>query len=112
VIAQRGLRRLVDALPEPLTPSVAASVLGELWPSITRQGRVKSVDRGPRRARILVQDQVQPSLELCALVAGLLRGTLRESGASRIAVNTAACQALGDPVCSFALTWDEPSPGR
>jgi predicted hydrocarbon binding protein len=73
---------------------------------------VKSVDRGPRRARILIQDQVQPSLELCALVAGLLRGTLRESGAEHIAVNTSACQALGDPVCSFALTWEEPPRGR
>jgi hypothetical protein len=112
VIAQRGLRRLVDALPDPLSPSDAAAVLGEIWPSITRQGRVASIDRGPRRARILVQDQVQPSLELCALVAGILRGTLREAGAERVAVNTSACQALGDPVCSFALTWDEPPHGR
>jgi len=112
VVAQRGLRRLVDALPDPLSPSDAAAVLGEIWPSITRQGRVASIDRGPRRARILVQDQVQPSLELCALVAGILRGTLREAGAERVAVNTSACQALGDPVCSFALTWDEPPHGR
>jgi hypothetical protein len=39
VVAQRGLRRLVEALPEPLTPPAAASFLGEVWPSITRQGR-------------------------------------------------------------------------
>jgi uncharacterized protein (TIGR02265 family) len=87
-------------------------VLGEIWPSITRQGRVASIERGPRRARILVQDQAHPSLELCALVAGVLRGALRVSGAERVAVHTSACQALGDPVCSFALTWEEPGPRR
>ncbi len=111
VVAQRGLRRLVEALPEPLTPPAAASFLGEVWPSITRQGRVASVDRSARRARILVRDQVQPSLELCALVAGVLRGTLRESGAERVVVHTSACQALGDTVCAFALTWEDAPPG-
>ena len=106
IVAQRGLHKLIASAPDPLTPPAAAGLLDELWPAITRQGRVANLERGSRRARLVVRDQVQPSLELCALVAGVLRGTMTRSGASRVIVQTSACQALGDAVCAFAIVWE------
>lgn len=105
LVAQRGLRKLLAGVPDPFTPPVAAGLLDELWPAITRQGRVANLERGSKRARLVVRDQVQPSLELCAFVAGVLRGTMTMSGARRVVVQTAACQALGDSACAFALAW-------
>jgi serine/threonine-protein kinase len=106
VVAQRGLRKLLAGVPDVLTPPAAAGLLDELWPAITRQGRVANLERGSRRARLIVRDQVQPSLELCALVAGVLRGTMTMSGARGVVVQTAACQALGDSACAFAIVWE------
>jgi len=112
IVAQRGLHRLLPGVPDPLTPPSAAGLLDELWPAITRQGRVANLERSVGRARLLVRDQVHPSLELCALFAGVLRGTMRLSGADRVAVQASACQALGDSVCAFAIVWgDSVAPG-
>jgi serine/threonine-protein kinase len=102
-VAYRGLRRLVVGVPDPLTPAGALAMLDEIWPVLTRQGRTARYDRNGPRASLVIRDQVEPSLELCALYAGFLRGTLRRTGASRVVVQVKACQALGDPVCAYGI---------
>lgn len=106
-IAQRGLRRLLPALPTPLEMDDALEALGDLWRKVTGQGQVEVMLRGPRRARVTVRDQPEPSLELCALLAGIIRGTMREAVARNVEVYTTSCQALGDPQCVLGIGWEE-----
>jgi hypothetical protein len=62
------------------------------------------LDRNVQGARIAVRAQREPSLELCAVVAGLLRAQLRAlSPAAEL--STVACQALGDAGDIFVLSW-------
>lgn len=105
-VSERGLRRLVAGVPDPLTPDAALAMLDEIWPVLTRQGRTTSYDRKGRRAHLVIRDQVEPSLELCALYAGFLRGTLKQTGAARVTVQATACQALGDPLCAYGIGWE------
>jgi len=55
-------------------------------------------------ARIAIRAQTAPSLELCALVAGLLRAQLRAL-APDAEVSTVASQALGDAADIYVLSW-------
>ncbi len=104
LIARRGIHRLVPSLPRPVTPERIVDRFSDLWSAVSRQGDVVMLERGPGTARIAVRGQVEPSLELCALVAGLLRGTLREGG-DGTEVYTTACQALGDVACVVGVSW-------
>lgn len=106
-IAHRGLRRMLPDLPATLEMDEALQALGDLWRKVTGQGHVDVMRRGTRRARVTVRDQSEPSLELCALMAGVVRGTMREVVGPRVEVYTTACQALGDPQCVLGIGWDD-----
>jgi hypothetical protein len=62
------------------------------------------IERTLTSARVAIRAQTAPSLELCAVMAGLMRALLRtlaEDGE----VSTIASQALGDAADIFVLTW-------
>lgn len=105
MVARRGLRRIVPAFPAPARPETLVERFGELWSAVMRQGEVVLLERGRTSARVAVRRQVDPSLELCAAMAGLLRGALREGGTERLEVHTTACQALGDTACIYGIRW-------
>lgn len=104
-VARRGIRRIYPLLPDPITPEALIDSFQEIWPRITRQGSVVVLERGRTSARVAIRGQLEPSLELCAVVAGLLRGCLRMGGHDQAEVYTTACQALGDAACVYGLSW-------
>lgn len=105
MVARRGIRRIYPLLPDPITPEAVIDSFQEIWPRITRQGSVVVLERGRNAARIAVRGQVEPSLELCAVVAGMVRGCLRMGGQEQAEVYSTACQALGDAACVYGLSW-------
>ena len=105
-VARRGLARLVPSLPSPLSPEALVDRFPDVWSAVARQGEVVVLDTNRGSARLAVRGQVEPSLELCAVMAGLVRQGLRGAGASRAEVHTTACQALGDVACVYGVTWD------
>ena len=104
-MAKRGLRRMRPELPDPLTPDAFVDGFAAIWSRISRSGTVTIADRSPTAARIAIRGQLEASIELCALVAGLTRGSLRLTGAREIDVHSTGCEALGDPACVLALSW-------
>lgn len=103
-VEKRGVSRFCPELPAQLTPEVLVDCVPVLWRSLARHGEVVVLDRTVHGARIAIRDQLEPSLELCAVMAGLLRAQLRSL--SRAAeVSTLACQALGDAADIFVLSW-------
>lgn len=104
-IAKRGLRRMRPELPDPLTPDALVDGFAGVWGRISRSGTVTIVERAPTSARIAIRGQLEPSVELCALVAGLTRGSLKLTGVREITVHSTGCQALGDPACVLSLAW-------
>jgi hypothetical protein len=103
-MAKRGLSRFCKALPQQLTPEILVDCVGGIWSSLACQGEVSILERGDRFARVAVRSESIPSLELCALLAGLLRGQLRTICATG-EVSAVASQALGDAADIFVLTW-------
>ncbi len=103
-LVRRGLGLFCKALPALSTPDGVVDCVPVIWSSLSRHGQVVVLQRKPRAVRIAVRAQVEPSLELCAVVAGLLRAQLRAIGADA-EVNTVACQALGDAADIFVLSW-------
>ncbi len=95
-IAKRGLRRLFPDLPHPLTPEALVSGWPYLWSRIARDGRARVQRVAERSARLSVERQVTPSLELAGLIGGLLRQGVREAGASESEVVLISSEALGD----------------
>jgi len=106
LMARRGLARIQPSLPKELEPDQVVDRFGELWSAVTRQGEVVLLDRNSGTARLAIRGQVEPSLELCAVMAGLVREGLRVAGATRAEVYTTACQALGDAACIYGVSWE------
>jgi hypothetical protein len=103
-MVKRGLSRFCRQLPSQLTPEVLVDCVRVIWTSMSRHGEVVVLERLSNSARIAIRAQVEPSLELCAVVAGLLRAELR-SLCSQGDVSTVACQALGDAADIFVMSW-------
>ncbi len=104
-IAKRGLRRLFPELPEPLTPEAFVSGWPYLWSCIARDGKAKVQRLSEHTARLSVERQVTPSLELAGLIGGLLRQGVREAGAAEAEVVLISSEALGDARDLFGVDW-------
>jgi eukaryotic-like serine/threonine-protein kinase len=103
-LVKRGLSRFCQGLPAQLTREGLVDCVAELWGSMSRHGEVVVLERSPSGARIAIRAQTAPSLELCAVMAGLLRAQLRVADETA-AVSTVASQALGDAADIFVLSW-------
>lgn len=103
-MVKRGVNRFCPQLPKHLTPSVIVDCLPVLWSSLSRQGEVVVMERLDESARVAIRAQVEPCLEVSAVMAGLLRALLRGT-ASKAEVNTVASQALGDPADIYVLSF-------
>lgn len=102
-LARRGIRRFCSALPLQLTPECLVACVPVVWRSLVRGGEVTANAQHSGTARMSVRCQ-QPSLELSALFAGLLRGQLQLLS-PRGEVNWVASQALDDGADVFVLSW-------
>lgn len=104
-MAQRGLQKLFPDLPRPLTPDAIVDGFPYLWSRIGRDGRAGVRRLSERTARLSIQDQTTPSLELAGLVGGLLRDALVQAGAHDVEVLLIGAQALGDGRDLFGVQW-------
>lgn len=104
-IAKRGLRRLFPDLPQPLTVELLISSWPYLWSRVARDGKTRVQKVGDNAARVSVERQVTPSLELAGLMAGLLRQGLRDAGASESEVLLISSEALGDKQDLYGIEW-------
>ncbi|MDQ3035882.1 MAG: hypothetical protein M3Y87_25995 [Myxococcota bacterium] len=104
-VAHRGLRRLFPDLPTPLVAEGLVDGFPYVWSRITMQGTPLHLERGPSSARLAVRAQQEPSLELSGFVAGLLRAAIRSTGVRHSEVMLTACQALGDAVDIYGVSW-------
>lgn len=105
-VARRGLRRLFPDLPVDLRPAVLVAGWPHLHRCITKEGRAQVLPGGEEHtARLAVEGQRAPTLELTALIGGLLRQALREAGARQAEVVVIAAQALGDGRDLYGLAW-------
>lgn len=104
-VAQRGLRRLFPDLPSPLAAEAIVDGFPYVWGRITMQGAPLQIERGATSARLAVRGQAEPSLELSGFVAGLLRAAIRSTGVRQSEVMLTACQALGDAVDIYGVSW-------
>jgi serine/threonine-protein kinase len=103
-LARRGVGRFCAAMPAQLTPECLVACVPVLWRSLVREGEVSFTEQSGGSARVTVRAQSQPSLELSALFAGLLRGQLRLlHGDSEL--NWSASEALGDGADVYVLSW-------
>lgn len=102
---EKGPQRLFPDLPE--SPSIDAIVDGFpfLWVRLRRRGRASVQAREERRAKLVVQRQHGPSLEVSALVAALIRALVRSSVGPRGDVSVLGCAALGDEGDVFEVRW-------
>jgi hypothetical protein len=105
-LVKRGLARFCPQLPAQLTPESLIDCVPQLWGNMARHGEVVILERGPSSARVAIRAQIRPSLEVCAVFAGMLRAQLRLL-ATRCEVSTIAAQALGDAADIFILSWSE-----
>ncbi|MDB4988261.1 MAG: Serine/threonine protein kinase [Myxococcaceae bacterium] len=103
-LARRGVRRFCNALPVQLTPEGLVACVPVLWRSVVRDGEVVTLESNGGSGRLSVREQLQPSLELSALFAGILRGQLQLL-APHGEVNLAASQVLGDGADLYVLGW-------
>jgi hypothetical protein len=103
-LVRRGIERFCKELPTLSTPDGLIDCVPVIWTSLSRHGQVVVLQRNPKNVRLAVRAQVEPSLELCAVIAGMLRAQLRAIGVEA-EVNTVACQALGDAADIFVLSW-------
>jgi serine/threonine protein kinase len=104
-LVKRGLARFCPNLPKQLSPSVLVDCVPQLWSALSRHGEVVVTERAESGARIAIRAQTAPSLELCAVLAGLLRAQLRALAADS-EVSTVASQALGDAADVYVLSWN------
>jgi hypothetical protein len=104
-IARRGLLRLFPDLPQPITPDALISGWPYLWSRIGLDGTAKVQRVGERAARLSLERQVTPSLELAGLVAGIVRRGLLEAGASEAQVLLISSEALGDARDLYGVEW-------
>lgn len=102
-LARRGIRRFCAALPLQLTPECLVACVPVIWRSVVRDGEVTHNAQHSGSARLSVRCE-EPSLELSALFAGLLRGQLQLLS-PRGEVSWVASQALQDGADVFVLSW-------
>lgn len=102
-VARRGLRRILSTLPDPIEPDTFIRHVAPIWKRIMPQADVAIVDRTTMGFRLSIRRQPRPTLEICAFMAGLLRGALRANGSPKATVHTTACEALGDAACLFSV---------
>lgn len=105
-MVKRGLQRFCPQLPAQLSPPGMVDCVGQLWSSIARHGEVVVIERTLTSARVAIRAQTAPSLEVCAVMAGLMRAQLRTM-AEDGEVSTIASQALGDAADIFVLSWTQ-----
>lgn len=103
-LVKRGLARFCPQLPAQLTPESLVDCVPQLWGSMARHGEVVVLERTAGGARVAIRAQIRPSLEVCAVVSGMLRAQLRLL-VERCEVSTIAAQALGDAADIFVLSW-------
>jgi hypothetical protein len=104
-LVKRGLARFCPNLPKQLSPPVLVDCVAQLWAALARHGDVVVTERGDASARVAIRAQTAPSLELCAVLAGLLRAQLRAL-APDSEVSAVASQALGDAADIYVLSWN------
>jgi len=105
-VARRGIRRIAPALPQPLGIDALIAALPALWPRIVRGGELGLVLRERHHAELEVRGQAEPHLEVCAMVATLIRGTARTcDDGTRARMRKTSCAALGDAACRYSLVW-------
>ncbi len=106
-VAKRCFKRLMPSHGSIGSPEELVQVFPELWQAITRQGLPKVLEHRQGFATLSVRSQVEPSLELSALVAGVLRGLLRGRASLPTAgdVEVVACEALGDNATLFRVRY-------
>jgi serine/threonine-protein kinase len=104
-VAARVARRLLPELAWPLSPAALVDSFEALWKTLTRQGRVTVRERDDSHALVVVWGEVEPSLELAALMSGIVRQLLREGGSPDAEVQITACEAVGDASTVFQLRW-------
>jgi serine/threonine protein kinase len=104
-VAVRALKRLLPNMPDALEPHDLVDNVPTIWRAITKQGRVTVLEKQPNLGVVAVSGQVEPALELSALMAGVFRGLLRNGRAPRGEVQITSCEALGDAATVFRLTW-------
>jgi uncharacterized protein (TIGR02265 family) len=105
-VGQRGFTRLSPDIAAAEGPKELIRLFPKLWATLSRQGEVEVEDVAPGTATLSIRRQVEPSLELTALTAGILRGVLGELGAVCPRVQTPTCEALGDEATVFRVRWD------
>lgn len=105
-VSQRGLRKMFPELPEPLTPEALINGFPYLWSRFAKDGDARVRWVTSRSARLSVEDQSTPSLELAGLIAGLLRDAMRQAGAHGVEVALISAQALGDRQDLYGVDWD------
>ena len=93
----------MNTLPDPLETDTFTRYVAPIWKQIMPQADVAIVDRTTMGFRLSVRRQPLPTLEICAFMAGLLRGALRANGSPKATVHTTACEALGDAACLFSV---------
>jgi serine/threonine-protein kinase len=103
-MVEKGVGRFCPQLPKQLSPAVLVDCVSVLWSSLSRQGEVVIVERLDDSARVAVRNQVEPSLEVTAVMAGLLRAMMRHLSREG-EVSVVASQAVGDPADIFVLRW-------
>jgi hypothetical protein len=86
-------------------PSTVVQLFPEFWHAMTMQGKPEILESSSDGATLSVRRQVEPSLELSALVAGVLRGLLRAEPPHRGEVEVVSCEALGDSETLFRLSF-------
>jgi hypothetical protein len=104
-VAKRGLRRLFPDLPQPITPDALVSGFPYLWSRISRDGKARVMRVSDGVARLSIERQVTPSLEVAGLVGGILRQSLREAGAASAEVVLISSEALGDAKDLYGVEW-------
>jgi hypothetical protein len=104
-VAQRGLRRLFPDLPTPTSADAIVDGFGYLWSRVTMQGSTQELERHATSARLAIREQLEPSLELSGFFAGLMRAAIRSTGVRRSEVFLTSCQALGDAIDVYGVSW-------
>lgn len=103
-LQKRGLARFCRDLPALSSVGAFVDCAHLIWPSLSRHGEAVVSERKSQGARLTVRHQVEPSLALSAVLAGLLRAQLRVFS-SEAEVHISGSQALGDAADVFVLSF-------
>lgn len=102
-LSRRGLARFCRDLPTISSMDGVIDCAHRIWAGLSRHGEVRVLDRKARSARLEVRGQVEPTLELLALLLGLMRAEIR-AFEDEGEVHLSACHAVGDTADVFVLS--------